>query len=108
MESPALGFLHIIRGPGPIDPVNAEYRIVFAPLGGRLRSRHALCPGLDRLTDFLRQARVPLPEIERAWQHLAPRRIYSVPRVAPTRAQIDALGLYPRLALGQQVADVSQ
>jgi hypothetical protein len=93
MESPALGFLHITRGPGPIDPVNAEYRIVFAPLGGRLRTRHAQCQGLDALTDFLRQAHVPLPEIERAWQSLAKRRIYSVPRVALTPAQIDALGL---------------
>ena len=93
MESPTLGFLHITRGPGPIDPVNAEYRIVFAPLGGRLRNQHALCQGLDGLTDFLRQARVPLPEIERAWQNLARRRIHSVPRVALTRPQIDALGL---------------
>jgi hypothetical protein len=93
MESPALGFLHITRGPGPIDPVNAEYRIVFVPLGGRLRTRHAQCQGLDGLTDFLRQAHVPLPEIERAWQSLAKRRIYSVPRVALTPAQIDALGL---------------
>ena len=78
-------------GPGPIDPINAEYRIVFAPLGGRLRN--AQCHGLDTLTDFLRLAHVPLPEIERAWQHLAKRRIYSVPRVALTRAQIDAFGL---------------
>ena len=93
MESPTLGFLHITRGPGPIDPVNAEYRIVFAPLGGRLRKRHALCQGFDGLTDFLRQARVPLPEIERAWQNLARRRIHSVPRVALTPTQIDALGL---------------
>jgi len=93
MESSVRGFLHITRGPGPIDPVNAEYRIVFAPLGGRLRSRHARCQGLDGLTDFLRQARVPLPEIERTWQNLATRRIYSVPRVALTPAQIDALGL---------------
>jgi hypothetical protein len=36
---------------------------------------------------------VPLPEIERAWQNLAKRRIYSVPRVSLTRAQIEALGL---------------
>jgi hypothetical protein len=36
---------------------------------------------------------VPLPEVERAWQNLARRRIYSVARVALTRAQIDALGL---------------
>ena len=93
MESPVRGFLHITRGPGPIGPVNAEYRIVFAPLGGRLRNRHALCQGLDGLTDFLRQAHVPLPEIERAWQNLARRRIYSVPRVALTPAQIDVLGL---------------
>jgi len=50
-------------GPGPIDPINAEYRIVFAPLGGRLRN--AQCHGLDTLTDFLRLAHVPLPGIER-------------------------------------------
>ena len=93
MENPALGFLHITRGPGPIDPVNAEYRIVFAPLGGRLRARHAQCQGLDVLTDFLRQAHVPLPEIARAWQNLAKRRIYSIPHVALTPAQLDALGL---------------
>jgi hypothetical protein len=93
MESPVVGFLHITRIHGPSDPVNAEYRIVFAPLGGRLRSRHARCQGLDGLTDFLRQAGVPLPEIERAWQNLAKRRIYSIPRVALTRAQISALGL---------------
>jgi hypothetical protein len=31
MKGPALEFLHITRGPGPTDPVNAEYRIVFAP-----------------------------------------------------------------------------
>jgi hypothetical protein len=36
---------------------------------------------------------VPLPEIERAWQHLARRRIYSVPGVALTPGQLDALGL---------------
>ena len=93
MESPALGFLHITRGPGPIDPVNAEYRIVFAPLGGRLRNRHAQCQGLDALTDFLRLARVPLPEIERAWQNLARRRLYSVPHIMLTPAQLEALGL---------------
>jgi len=93
MEGPALGFLHITRGRGPIDPVNAEYRIVFAPLGGRLRTRHAQCQGLDALTDFLRQAHVPLPEIARAWQNLAKRRFYSIPQVALTPAQIDALGL---------------
>jgi len=93
MESPVLGFLHITRVPGPVDPVNAEYRVVFAPLGGRLHNRHVLCQGLDGLTDFLGRARVPVPEIERAWQNLAKRRIYSVPRVALTRAQIDAFGL---------------
>jgi hypothetical protein len=93
MPEASTGFLHITRGPGDIDPVNAEYRIVFAPLGGRLRSRHAQCHGLDALTDFLRQARVPLPEIERAWQNLARRRIYSVPRIRLTPAQLEALGL---------------
>ena len=93
MDHLATGFLHITRVHGHVDPVNAKYQIVFAPLGGRLRSRHALCQGLDGLTDFLRQAGVPLPEIERAWQHLAKRRIYSVQRVALTQAQIEALAL---------------
>ncbi len=88
-----MGFLHITRVHGDIDPVNAEYRIVFAPLGGRLRSRHAQCQGLDTLTDFLRQAGVSLPEIERAWQNLARRRLYSVPHIMLTPAQLEALGL---------------
>jgi hypothetical protein len=64
-------FLHIVRIEAPIDPVNAEYRIAFAPVGGRLRSRHVMVDGLDRLTAFLRQAHVPTPEIERAWRMLA-------------------------------------
>ena len=93
MGSPATGFLHITRAPGDIDPVSAEYRIVFAPLGGRLRRRQVHCQGLDALTDFLRQAAVPLQEIERAWQNLARRRIYSVPRVTLTPAQLEALRL---------------
>jgi hypothetical protein len=93
MAEALTGFLHITRVHGDIDPVNAEYRIVFAPLGGRLRSRHAQCQGLDALTTFLRQAGVPLPQIELAWQHLARRRIYSVPRVALTPAQLEVLGL---------------
>ena len=49
--------------------------------------------GLDALTDFLRQAGVPLPEIERAWQTLARRRIHSIPRIALTPAHLEALGL---------------
>jgi hypothetical protein len=93
MDSPAVGFLHITRVHGNIDPVNAEYRIVFAALEGRLRTRQAQCLGLDGLTDFLRQAGVSRPEIERAWQSLAKRRIYSVPRVTLTQAQLEALGL---------------
>jgi hypothetical protein len=56
------GFLHIVRLDAPIDPVNAEYRIAFAPLDGRLRSRHVMVQGLDRLTAFLRQAHVPTLE----------------------------------------------
>jgi hypothetical protein len=93
MRSAAIEFLHITRVHSHIDPVSAEYRIVFAPLGGRLRSRHVQCQGLDALTDVLRQAGVPLPEIERTWQNLARRRIYSVPRVTLTQAQLEALGL---------------
>ena len=93
MDRLATGFLHIARVHGHIDPVTAEYQIVFAPLGGRLHDRHALCQGLDGLTDFFGRAGVSLPEIERAWQNLMQRRIYSVPRVSLTRAQIEALGL---------------
>ncbi len=72
MRSPATGFLHITRVQDHIDPVKAAYRLVFAPLGGRLRSRHPYRQGLDALTDFLRQAGVPLPEIELAWQRVIP------------------------------------
>jgi hypothetical protein len=54
-----MGFLHVVRIGGDIDPVNAVYRIAFAPLDGSLRSRQALREGLDSLTDFLRQAGVP-------------------------------------------------
>jgi len=42
MVGEVTGFLHIVRLDAPIDPVNAEYRIAFAPLGGRLRSRRTL------------------------------------------------------------------
>lgn len=87
------GFLHIVRIEAPIDPVTAEYRIAFAPLGGRLRSRHVTVQGLDRLTAFLRQAHVPTPDIERAWRALATRRVHSIPRVGLTPAETEALGL---------------
>jgi hypothetical protein len=87
------GFLHIVRIEAPIDPVTAEYRIAFAPVGGRLRSRHVTVQGLDRLTAFLRQAHVPTPDIERAWRALATRRVHSIPRVGLTLAEIEALGL---------------
>jgi hypothetical protein len=93
MVGEVTGFLHIVRVDGPIDPVNAEYRIAFAPLGGRLRSRHATVHGLDQLTAFLRQAHVPTPDIERTWRALATRRVHSIPRVGLTPTQIEALGL---------------
>jgi hypothetical protein len=93
MGSPAMGFLHVVRIGGDIDPVKADYRIAFTPLDGRLRGRQARCEGLDALTDFLRQAGVPIPEIERTWQALARRRVHSVPRIALTPAQLEALGL---------------
>ena len=48
---------------------------------------------VDSLTDFLRQASVPIPEIERTWQALARRRVHSIPRIALTPAQLEALGL---------------
>jgi hypothetical protein len=76
-----------------ISIVNAVYRIAFAPLDGSLRRRHAQREGLDSLTDFLRQAGVPMPEIERTWQALAKRRVHSIPRIALTSAQLEALGL---------------
>jgi len=86
------GFLHIVRIEAPIDPVTAEYRIAFAPVGGRLR-RHVTVQGLDRLTAFLRQAHVPTPDIERAWRALATRRVHSIARVGLTPGEIEALGL---------------
>lgn len=87
------GFLHIVRIEAPVDPVTAEYRLAFAPMGGRLRSRHVTVQGLDRLTALLRRAHVPTPEIERAWRMLATRRVHSIPRVGLTPAEIEALGL---------------
>ncbi|MEX2220721.1 MAG: hypothetical protein WEG40_02890 [Candidatus Rokuibacteriota bacterium] len=87
------GFLHIVRIEARIDPVTAEYRLAFAPVGGRLRPRHVTVQGLDRLTAFLRQAHVPTPDIERAWRTLATRRVHSIPRVGLAPAEIDALGL---------------
>ena len=77
------GFLHIVRLDASVDPVNAEYRIAFAPLGGRLRSRHVMVQGLDQLTAFLRQAHIATPG----------RRVHSIPRVGLTPTQIEALGL---------------
>jgi hypothetical protein len=82
------GFLHVMRVPARVDPVNAEYRIVY-----RLRGRRVSCLGLDALTDFLRRAGVPIPEIERAWQTLVRRRVHSIPRVVLTPAQLEALRL---------------
>ena len=93
MAEAATGFLLVVRIGGDIDPVNAEYRIAFAPLDGRLRGRQARCEGLDVLTDFLRQAGLPIPYIERAWQTLVRRRVHSIPRIALTPAQLEALGL---------------
>jgi len=87
------GFLHVSRAAGPADPVQAEYRIAFAPVGGHLRARHARCEGLDGLTDFLRKARVPIPAIEHAWRTLARRGVHSIANVFLTAAQLEALGL---------------
>ena len=47
MAGKVTGFLHVVRVPARVDPVNAEYRIVFAPLGGRLRGRRVSCQGLE-------------------------------------------------------------
>ena len=93
MVGEVTGFLHIVRIEAPIDPVNAEYRLAFAPLGGRLHSRHVTVQGLDRLTAFLRQAHVPTLEIERAWRMLAKRPVHSIPHVGLTPAQLETLGL---------------
>jgi len=94
MGSPATGFLHVVRVSGLIDPVHAEYRIAFAPMDGRLHGRRYVTRhGLDVLTDFLREAGVPIPEIERTWQALAGRRVHYIPRIALTPAQLEALGL---------------
>ena len=93
MVGEVTGFLHIVRVEASGDPVTAEYRLAFAPLGGRLRRRHVTVQGLDRLTAFLRQAHVPTSAIERAWRVLATRPVHSVPHVGLTPAEIEALGL---------------
>lgn len=93
MARSATGFLHVVRLNGTVDPVVATYRIAFAPLGGRLRGRHVTCQGLDALIDFLRRARVPIPEIERAWRMLTSRRFHAIAHVTLTQAQVEALAL---------------
>ena len=93
MADAATGFLQIVRVTAAVDPVAAEYRIAYMPLGGRLRGRQVTCRGLDALTDLLREAGVSVPEIERAWRALARHRFHAVPRVTLTAAQLEALGL---------------
>jgi len=48
MAGEITGFLRVVRVSTRVDPVNAEYRIVFAPLGGRLRGRRVSCQGSTR------------------------------------------------------------
>jgi hypothetical protein len=92
MAGEITGFLHIVRLNAAVDPVSAEYRIAFAPLGGRLRGRHVTCRGLDGLTEVLQQAGVPIEAIERAWEILAKRRFHAIPRVVLTPTRIEELG----------------
>jgi hypothetical protein len=40
MVGEVTGFLHIVRIEASIYPVNAEYSLAFAPLGGRRHARH--------------------------------------------------------------------
>ena len=85
------GSCTVVPVEAPIDPVNAEYRIAFEAVGGRLRSRHGICQGFDRLTAFLRPAHIPTPEIERAWRTLVERRVHSIPRGGLPPAHIETL-----------------
>ncbi|HKW90898.1 MAG TPA: hypothetical protein VJX92_03300 [Methylomirabilota bacterium] len=93
MAAEITGFLHIVRIDAAVDPVSAEYRVAFAPVGGRLRGRYARCQGLDRLTDLLRRAEIPIPEIERTWRTVTKRRFHAIPRVTLTSARLEELGL---------------
>ena len=93
MAEPLTGFLHIFRVEAPVDPVQASYRVAFAPLGGRLRGRHVTCDGLEGLTRILRRAHVSTQMIERTWMALARRRIYSVAHVTLTQGELETLGL---------------
>ena len=93
MAASVTGSLLIVRLSNIGDPVVATYRIAFAPGNARLRGRYVTCEGLDALTELLRKAAIPIPEIERVWQALARRRFHSVPRVTLTLNEIDTLGL---------------
>ncbi len=93
MGGEVTGFLHIVRIDAAVDPVCAEYRVAFAPVGGRLRGRYARCHGLDRLTDLLRRVEIATPEIERTWRTVAKRRFHAIPRVTLTSARLADLGL---------------
>jgi len=81
MEKPAVGFLHITRDLGPIDPVDARIPDRLRTTGRPLRNRHARAKALTRSPISFGKPAYPFPEIERAWQNLAKPRIYSVPRV---------------------------
>jgi hypothetical protein len=91
MVGEVTGLLHIVRVAAPVDLVNTEYRIGFAP--GGFGVRHVMVHGLDRLTAFLRQAYVPTPAIERTWRAPATCRVHSIPHVGLTAADLEALGL---------------
>ena len=54
MADTATGFLHVVRLTDAVDPVMAEYRIAFAPLGGRLRI-------VATIQDPAPRARLPRP-----------------------------------------------
>ena len=83
MDRLATGFLHMAISIPALRSIRSCSR--------RWAAGFTTGQGLDGLTDFLGRAGVSLPEIERAWQNLMKRRIYSVPRVSLTRAQIEAL-----------------
>jgi hypothetical protein len=88
-----MGSLHVVRIGRDIDPVNAVYRIAFAPLDGSLQSRQAQREGLDSLTDFLRQTGVPIPEIERTWVRGRVQTVGHAGRRGRVLAQVGAAGV---------------
>src|SRR5216683_1545926 len=73
MEKPAVGFLHITRDLGPIDPVDARIPDRLRTTGRPLRNRHARAKALTRSPISFGKPAYPFPRSNapgRIWRSL--------------------------------------